>query len=95
MRVSRDGPRLGVCCRCNGCGNSTCCIGSLDSSSTDLWIFIQQHSILSHFDLKRYWASANTQAIIDVIINDQNISVNININNNLMFNTLSFIFIHK
>ena len=76
INESREGPRLS-CCRCNGFGNSMGGNSVFCSNSTFLCIFIQQHSMVSHFDLNRYWASAKIHAIPEDITNDKKTSVNI------------------
>jgi len=72
--ASNDGERLSGC-RCNGLGNSTGGNSVFCSNSTFLCILIQQHSIVSHFDLNKYCASANTHAIPEDITNDKKTSV--------------------
>jgi hypothetical protein len=53
-------------------------LNSVVSNSTALCILIQQHSTVSHFDLKIYWASASKQAIPDDTTNDKKTSDSIN-----------------
>ena len=79
---SRDGPLCSL--RCNGCGNSIVLVWSTASNSTALWILMQQHSTLSHFDLNIYCANARQQAIPDDTTKLRKTSDNLIININTL-----------